>query len=96
MEEGKEGLTDSIRSVSGDTEYLQFTDMLHLASPWKTLQHKSANDSSEEGQVEPSSPRLQPPDKICSTMSHAQDEIQKKKICRAKATELFMFIKFMS
>ena len=59
------------------------TDMLHLASLWKTLQHKSANDSSEEGQVEPSCPRLQLLDKICSTTFHAPDE-KKKKMCREK------------
>ena len=68
---------------------------LHLASLWKTLRHRSANASSEEGRVE-SFPHLQPPDRICSTTSHAQDETQEKIRVRQKAIERFMLIEFMS
>ena len=65
-----------------------------LASLWKLQQHKFVNASSEMG-VEPLCHRHQVRDKTCSIMSHAQDE-SLKKICLAKAIELFMFIKLNS
>ena len=71
-------------------------DVSRISSRWKTLQHKSANASSDEGQVEPSCRRLQLRDKICSTMSHAQDEILRGKEIKQKAIELVMFIEFIS
>ena len=71
-------------------------DMSRISSRWKTLQHKSANASSEEGRVEPSCRRLQLRDKICLTMSHAQVEVPRGKVIKQKAIELVVFIEFIS
>ena len=62
-------MTQATRSVKSTDELTSLVPSL-----WKTLQHKFANASSEEDQVELSCRRLQQRGKICSTMSHAQDE----------------------
>lgn len=88
---------DSIRLVSrrhGLSIY-NSANMSYLASLWTTLQHKSANASSEGVRVESRCPHLRLLDKICSTMSHVPDESGGKRR-QAKAIGPFVFIESMS
>lgn len=70
-------------------------DVPYLASLWTTLQHKSANASSEGVRVELRCPLHQLLDKICSTTSHVQDEAREK-MRQVKAIGPFGFIESLS